>query len=63
MKHCRQISKNPGLAQVGICTDIVGNSQAVLCFMLEFLTGFLLPVIEIKGPEQRGDNTIPVPTE
>lgn len=63
MKHLKQMTKAPELAQSGLCTDIVGNSQALLCFVLEVLTTFALPVLQsgvLKEQSDRGTDAIPV---
>jgi hypothetical protein len=59
MKHTKQVSRTPELAQSGLCTDIVGNTQATKCLFLEVLTNFALPVIEAKN----GVTPLPVPDD
>lgn len=63
MKHLKGLSKTPEMAQSGLCTSITGNSQAILCFVLEVLTLFALPVLEsgiLKDQDDRGTDTIPL---
>jgi len=52
MKHARPISKVPNAAQTdgtaAICSDISNDYQAQLCFLVELLTSFFLPLFSIK---------------
>lgn len=52
MKHARPISMAPSKAQtdgtVAICDDISNDYQAQLCFLVELLTNFFLPLFSIK---------------
>lgn len=50
MKHARFITRVPVQAQTSFCTNIESDYQALLCFMLQILTGFFLPLAEIKRP-------------
>lgn len=56
MKHARSITVLPAKAQtdgnVAICNDISNDYQAQLCFLVELLTAFFLPLASIK----RGGN-------
>lgn len=47
MHHLTPISKTPSKAQ-SICTNIQSDFQAKLCFTLEYLTAFALPLIDMK---------------
>lgn len=51
MRHTRSLSRIPARAQVtgGVCENIGSNSQATLCFLLQILVSFFLPVAQIKG--------------
>lgn len=50
MRHLKRVSNLPAPAQTsGLCEDITTEGQAKFCFVLSFLEGFLLPVIEMKG--------------
>ncbi len=48
MNHFKPISKVPSKAQ-SICNDISSDFQAKLCFALEYLTLFALPVLDMKA--------------
>jgi len=52
MKHIHHISTLPSRAQTEataeICTDIGNDYQAQLCFLVELLTSFFLPVLQLK---------------
>jgi hypothetical protein len=53
MKHVHRISALPKRAQTdgtdtAICTDIGNDYQAQLCFLVELLTSFFLPVLQLK---------------
>lgn len=50
MRHVQVISKRPLLAQsAGVCADTGTDFQSRLCFVIEFFTSFLLPVIQLKS--------------
>lgn len=56
MKHLSGISRLPIKAQtegegdgIAICTDISNDYQAQLCFVVELLTSFFLPLFNIKN--------------
>ncbi len=44
MAHMKSITR-PVMA-ASMCDDIRSDFQARLCFVLEFLTGFIFPIIE-----------------
>lgn len=44
MTHIKRISR-PAIA-ASMCDNISSDFQARLCFVLEFLTGFIFPIIE-----------------
>ncbi len=52
MKHARPLTALPAKAQTGstaaICNDISNDYQAQLCFLVELLTSFFLPLATIK---------------
>lgn len=52
MRHLRCVSKAPKKAQItGLCGDNIDTDyEATLCFLLNILVGFLLPVVEAKYP-------------
>jgi hypothetical protein len=54
MRHTKPLSRIPARAQVtgGVCDNINSNSQATLCFLLQLLTSFFLPVAQIKNDTQ-----------
>ncbi len=52
MKHVRKISRGPAQAQSGLCDNIDNDYQAMLCFMIQLLTAFFLPLADIKKPEE-----------
>lgn len=59
MKHLHRISALPKRAQTttptdddsgaAICSDINNDFQAQLCFIVELLTSFFLPVFTLKA--------------
>ena len=51
MKHVMAVSKAPPKAQSGLCQSFESDLQVQLCFLLELLTQFFLPVAAIKNPE------------
>ncbi|MBI2426167.1 MAG: hypothetical protein HYV27_25310 [Candidatus Hydrogenedentes bacterium] len=51
-KHVTTISRAPELAQSTLCTDIADSSQVKLCFALELLTSFVLPIFNAKTPSE-----------
>ncbi len=53
MHHLKSITKTPDKAQ-SICTDIQSDFQAKLCFTLEYLTAFALPLINMKDTNGGG---------
>ena len=55
MRHVRTISLRPVQAQTGICEGIESDFQARLCFLLQFLTGFLLPFMQLKSGDPNGN--------
>ncbi|MFA7693191.1 MAG: hypothetical protein GX117_09990 [Candidatus Hydrogenedentes bacterium] len=44
MKHIRTIGKTPQYAE-GLCDNIVSVTQARYCFVLSFLTDFIVPLV------------------
>ena len=48
MSHLKVISRPPAGAQTGVCSNITNDYQAVLCFMLQLMTMFILPLVEMK---------------
>lgn len=51
MRHVKSLSRLPKCAQSGLCATVESQSQAQLCFLLELLTSFFLPLFNIKyGP-------------
>ena len=54
MRHLKTVSKRPETAASAICNNVTNNYQALLCFMMELLTGFFLPLADTKDP---GDQT------
>lgn len=54
MKHVHRISALPcraqtdGTSDVAICSDISNDYQAQLCFLVELLTSFFLPLFQLK---------------
>lgn len=52
MRHLRLVSKAPKKAQItGLCGDNIDTDyEATLCFLLNILLGFFLPVVEAKYP-------------
>lgn len=58
MRHVRRISTAPVKAQSeGVCEAIESDFQARLCFSIQFLTGFLLPVLQLKDGEEPAETT------
>ena len=51
MMHIRGISRRPVKAQ-SICDDIDNEYQAMLCFLMQLLTQFFLPLSDIKSPSE-----------
>ena len=46
MKHVHSISRMPKPARdIEICTDIANDFQAQLCFVVELLISFALPLL------------------
>ena len=51
MRHLRSLSKSPQKAQItGACDSIDTDYEATLCFLLNILVGFILPVVQAKYP-------------
>lgn len=50
MKHLRALGAVPARAQTTLCGTITNDFQAQLCFLLQVLTSFFLPVITLKEP-------------
>jgi len=58
MRHLRSISTIPRKAQeTGVCEGIESDFQARLCFMIQFLTSFILPWLELKDGGDNGGET------
>ncbi|HOK09464.1 MAG TPA: hypothetical protein PLT82_07720 [Candidatus Hydrogenedens sp.] len=62
MKRIKSMTSLPRRAQQqetggGFCTKIESDYQAFLCFLLEVLTGFFLPLAEIKKPQETNNST------
>ena len=49
--HIKGISRRPVKAQ-SICDSIDNEYQAMLCFLLQLLTDFFLPLADIKKPPE-----------
>ena len=49
MHHIQRISRPPAKAQ-DICDNIQSDYQAMMCFLLELLTAFFLPLAQMKDP-------------
>ena len=45
MKHIRTIGRIPRLAE-GLCDNITTVTQARYCFVLSFLTDFIVPIVQ-----------------
>lgn len=57
MRHLKRVSNLPAPAQTsGLCEDITTEGQAKFCFVLSFLEGFLLPVMELKAGVTSGQD-------
>jgi hypothetical protein len=63
MKHTKVITRMPAKAQGGFCDNIESDYQALLCFMLQILTGFFLPLAGIKNPSPPDTYEPPAATE
>lgn len=50
MKHTTLISRRSVRTASSFCDNIESDYQAMLCFMLQVLTGFFLPLANIKKP-------------
>jgi len=44
MKHLNMLSKTPVKAQTGLCENFESDLQVKLCFLIQILTEFVLPV-------------------
>lgn len=55
-RHCVRISRWPDRADM--CTTIDNDFQAKLCFVVQMLTTFFLPVINLKQPETSPNETV-----
>ncbi|MBI2434795.1 MAG: hypothetical protein HYV26_18215 [Candidatus Hydrogenedentes bacterium] len=50
MRHVRPVSMWPAKAQTdGICANVEDDYEARLCFIVEVLTTFLLPLLQAKN--------------
>lgn len=50
MRHIRLLTLVPPRAETALCTAISSDFQAQLCFLSQVLTGFFLPVLQLKQP-------------
>ncbi|HNR31938.1 MAG TPA: hypothetical protein PKI11_13695 [Candidatus Hydrogenedentes bacterium] len=57
MKHVVSVSRTPAAASSDLCTNPTSDLQVKLCFLSTVLTGFFVPVLEIKNSVQQDDNT------
>ncbi len=49
MNHLQRISRPPAKAQ-DICNNIQSDYQAMMCFLINLLTAFFLPLAQLKSP-------------
>lgn len=52
MSHLKAISRSPASAQSGVCSNITNDYQAILCFILQIMTLFVLPLAQTKSPSE-----------
>ena len=51
MRHIHPMTKKPMGAQV-TCSSATTEFEAMVCFIMNILTGFILPVIQTKKVEE-----------
>jgi len=57
VKHLKRTSRPPARAQddsfqiVGLCENVDNSVQAQLCFLLNVLIGFFVPLAELKSEQ------------
>ncbi len=51
MKHLNTVSRTPMKAQTGICDNFQSDLQVKLCFLIQILTNFILPLDSSKNPD------------
>lgn len=56
MNHIQRISRPPAKAE-DICTNIQSDYQALMCFLLDLLTAFFLPLASLKNPQEEPADT------
>ncbi len=49
MKHLNDVSRAPMKAQTGICENFQSDLQVKLCFLIQILTSFILPLENSKN--------------
>ena len=52
MKHVSTMSKIPAKAQTGICEEFESDLQVKLCFLIQILTSFILPLVQSEGTDR-----------
>lgn len=58
MNRVRQITYKPRYAQQSsFCANPQSDYHAFLCFLLEVLTGFFLPLANLKKPQENQNTT------